>query len=137
MLLESFIQCIKDDLDRSFSIWNIQITKEWHKCCAQIGGSDQAVLWIKNPNKDGSFWVFISAPLSRVAMIPGINVCHHTKTDGRYRVSLENQSAKPMELLDRESTKPGSWERNWPVGFKLADMNQFELARRIVICQWT
>lgn len=136
MLFESFIQCIRKDLDRSFPNWNMQTTEQWHKCCAQVGGNNQVVLWIKNPNKEGGFWVYVSVPLTRVTMIPGITVTDYTKDPRKYWISLENKDMTPMELNVRESGKSGSWERNWPVGFKLTNMSQFELAKRIVISQW-
>lgn len=137
MLFGGFLQCISKDLDRGFPNWNVQMTKEWHKCCTQVSGTNRALLWIKNPNADGSFWVFVSVPLTRLAMIPGITITHHTKTPRRYWATLEKGDMAPMQLLARESSEPGSWERNWPVGFKLTNMNQFELAKRIVVSQWS
>ena len=135
-LQKDFFDYIQEDVDRYHSGWTRRPTEQWYNCYAQIGGRERVILWVKQPNNDGSFWAFVSISSSWIFKISDIIFKQDMVDHRKFHISLRNVSMTPIELLDRGLSAKNPWETNWPVGFKIINKTQFELAKKTVLKQW-
>jgi hypothetical protein len=135
-LQEDFFGYIQKDVEKYHPSWTRRATEQWYNCYSQIGGRERVILWVKQPNKDGSFWIFVSISSSQISKISDIIFKQDMRDNRKFHISLKNTSMTPIELLDRGLSAKNPWETNWPVGFKIIDKTQFELAKKIVPKQW-
>jgi len=135
-LQQRFFNHIQHHVEQYHPSWTRKPTEQWHNCYAQIGGRERVIIWVKQPNNDGTFWVFVSIPSSRISKIHNIILDQDMNDNRKFNISLRNISMTPIELLDRGPSADNPWEENWPVGFKIVDRSQFEVAEKIIIEQW-
>ncbi len=135
-LQEDFFDYIQESVDRYHPSWRRRPTEQWYNCYAQMGERERVILWVKQPNNDGSFWVFVSISSSWIFKISDIIFKQDMMDHRKFHISLRNASMTPIELLDRGLSAKNPWETNWPVGFKIINKTQFELAKKTVLKQW-
>lgn len=136
-LQQEFFEYFQQDVGQYHSGWNRRPTKQWYNCSAQIDGRKRVILWVKKPNSNGTFQVYVSIPQSRIFNLPNIILKQDMSDNRKVHISLRNIPMTPIELLDRGLSETNPWGKKWPVGFKIIDRTQFELAKRIIIKQWT
>ena len=130
MLIDDFFYYLKEAFLKNHFDLDRRETKKWFKCY----GNDRTICWMQKPNKDGSFWVFISIPAEDI--LRNIQNLRAQHVDNRKcRVSLENVQMSAIDVTDRGKSASGGWERSWPVGFKIEDRTQFELGKMIILLQ--
>ena len=132
MLQDDFYEYVKAAYSQKRIDLHRRETQKWHKLYV----NDKSICWMQKPNRDGSFWVFVSSSSEGIiSVLTGLKV-EQSKGDMRkYIVSIIGTHMLPIELLDRGISATGGWEASWPVGFKINDKNQFELAKRIILSQ--
>ena len=136
-LQEQFFDYIKEEIEKYHPNWSRRITKQWYNCYATINGNDRVIIWVKQRNKDGTFWIFISIFSDKIFKIPDLQITQSVEDSRKFHVSLKNVQMSPIELLDRGLTAKNAWEENWPVGIKVINRNQFSLLKKIILMQWT
>ena len=134
---EQFFDYIKEEIEKWHPNWSRRITKQWYNCYATIDGNDRVIIWVKQRNKDGTFWIFISIFSDKIFKIPDLQITQSVEDSRKFHVSLKNVQMLPIELLDRGLTAKNAWEENWPVGIKAINRNQFGLLKKIILMQWT
>jgi len=135
-LQTEFFEYLKKDIEKYHSRWYRKATEQWYNCYAQIDKDERVILWVKRPNRYGSFWVFVSITSYRISKIKDTTLKQEIKDYRKFNVSLKSLSMTPISLLDRGLSANNSWEIHWPVGFKIIDKTQFELAKKIILTQW-
>lgn len=130
MLIDDFFYYLKEAFSKKYFNLERKETAKWFKCYER----DRTICWMQKPNKDGSFWVFISIPSEDILRnIKDLRVQH---IDNRKcRVCLENVRMSAIDVTDRGKSASGGWERSWPLGFKIKDSSQFELGKIIILLQ--
>jgi len=135
-LQELFLNYIDEDVNRFHPGWSRRKTKQWFNCYANIDGNERVIIWVKQPNKDGSFWVFISVMSDKIFKLPNLLVSQKMKDLRKFEIKEKNVQMIPLEILDRGLTAKNAWEENWPVGIKIVHPNQFDLLKKIIVLQW-
>lgn len=133
-LQEKFFEYIRQDLSKSYSGWQRKPAQQWYNCYSARGS---VILCVKKPNKDGSFHVFVS--IDSKDIFQDIEVTANPlrptpKGANKWEVTLRSSPAQTrLEIIDRgRKTNAKGWG-NWPVGLKIVDESQFELARLVVV----
>ena len=135
-LQDDFFDYIKESVSRHHLFWNKRPTQKWYNFYALIDGRERVIIWVRKPDMDGTFWVWISIPFEKISEINDLVGDNYPIDSRKFYISLQNVSMFPIELLDRRLTASSFWEETWPVGFKIIESNQFELATKIIIEQW-
>ena len=133
-LQNQFFDFINEEVKKYYPSWSIKPTQQWYNCYAQVDGTKRVIIWVKLPNKDGTFWVFISISSDDILSIPNLSI--NGKDARKYYINFLNSGMAPLEVLDRGLTAKNPWEKNWPVGIKIRDKSQFSLIRNILTLQW-
>jgi hypothetical protein len=132
MLQDDFFLFVKQAFDRKYIELKKIEKKKWHRCFIV----DKTVFWMQKPNMDGSFWVFVSISFKDInRRISGLKYNLSSVDTRKYLVSLLGCQMEPIDLLDRGISARGGWEASWPVGFKIRNNSQFELATKIILSQ--
>lgn len=71
-LQELFFIYIQDDIKKFYPGWSKRKTEQWFNCYANIDEKERVIIWIKQPNKDGSFWIFISIMSDKIFDLPNL-----------------------------------------------------------------
>lgn len=103
-------------------------TKRWYRC--YIG--ERTACWMQKPNQDGSFWVFVGITIEDILKKMTelkVTIIDHRKC----QISFKGVEMSPIEIIDRGKMAKGNWEKNYPVGFKVKDKTQFDLACEIIL----
>lgn len=135
-LQDDFFEYIEAPVTQYHHSWNKRPTLRWYNCYAPVDGRERVIIWVRKPNKDGTFWIWITISFDKISQIWNLIFDRDTFDYRKFYVSLSHASMTPIELLDRGLTAKSSWEENWPVGFKIIDRDQFELAAKIITLQW-
>lgn len=73
-LQELFFNYIKEDVNRFHPGFSKRKTEQWFNFYANIDGNERVITWIKQPNKDGSFWIFVSIVSDKIFDLPDLIV---------------------------------------------------------------
>lgn len=133
-LQEDFFKYVKSAITYYYPDWTRRPTEQWYSCYARMGAKERVILYVKKPGKNGAFWIWVSISSEKIDTIPDLIVKKDIKNRKKTYLALKNTRMKEIELLDREAN--GGWERNWPAGFKIEDITQFELGKQIIMAQW-
>lgn len=135
-LQEEFFEYIQRAVEYYYPNWTKRPTNQWYNCYAQIENSERVIIWIRKPNKDGTFWIFVSISSKQIETIPEIVFTRNSNDQRKFHASNKKIKMIPIEILDRGIFASNPWEANWPVGIKIVDRTQFELAKLIIVKQW-
>lgn len=136
-LQEQFFDYIHEEVKKYHSNWSRRVTEQWYNCYTSIDGNERVIIWVKQPNRDGTFWIFISISSDKIFKTPDLLINQSIKDSRKFNVSFKNVQMTPIELLDRGLTAKNTWEKYWPVGIKVTNQNQFDLLKKIIVMQWT
>ncbi|MCD4719242.1 MAG: hypothetical protein K8S13_05190 [Desulfobacula sp.] len=135
-LQELFFIYIQDDVNKFHSGWSKRKTKQWFNCYANINGKERVIMWVKQPNRDGSFWIFISIMSVKIFDLHDLIINQRGNDSRKFEIQEKNIQMKPVEFLDRGLTAKNAWGKKWPVGIKVVNPNQFDLIKKMIILQW-
>ena len=135
-LQNEFIDYIKEPVALYHPQWRVRLTKRWLSCYSTLNDKSRVIIYIGKANKNGSFWVFITISFLEISKIEKLRSIQDRQDSRKHYVSIDGIDMAPIELLDRGIVAKSDWERLWPVGFKIVNNSQFNLALKIILKQW-